>query len=383
MNQIVCVSTSPWHPIPTRKQQVMRRLEDAEVLYFDPPVTWLAPLKDRSAREKLRAWKKPGERVTEHVTAYATPPVLPFFNRFRFINRLNQRRLARFIRKKIKKHGFSEPVLWCYSPSSADLAPHVPHRALVYDCVDRHSAYGGLMKPELVDRMEADLAAQADQVFATAQALAERLKQYNETAVCIPNGANYELFARAQKARPCPEELRDLPRPILGFVGALQPCIEYSYLVAAAQAHPQWSFVLIGGEKPGADLAALRLLPNVHFLGLRPHDQLPDYIAQFSLCLNLFAENALSRDVSPLKFYEYLATGKPIVSTPQPQQVLQFADAIEIAGTAAAFVRACERAVEDTDSVRREKRIEYGKKSAWDARVAEISAQLRRRDILR
>ena len=92
MKQIVCLSTSPWHPIPTRKQQVMRRLSDAQILYFDPPVTYLAPLKDKNARPKLREWKAPGEKVTDSVTVYRLPPVLPFFNKFRFINRWNQKR---------------------------------------------------------------------------------------------------------------------------------------------------------------------------------------------------------------------------------------------------------------------------------------------------
>ena len=90
MKQIVCLSTSPWYPIPTRKQQVMGRLSDAEILYFDPPVTYLAPLKDKNARPRLRAWKKPGEQVAENITVYSLPPVLPFFNKYRFINRWNQ-----------------------------------------------------------------------------------------------------------------------------------------------------------------------------------------------------------------------------------------------------------------------------------------------------
>ncbi len=382
MKKIVCVSTSPWYPIPTRKQQVVRRLQDAEILYFDPPVSLIAPLKDPAAKEKLFAYRKPGEKVKENITVFSTPPVLPFFNKFRFINKLNQRRLARFIRKKMNENGFSDAILWCYSPTSADLQARVHHAALVYDCVDRHSAYGGLMNPDVVDAMEGDLAASADQVFATADALAERLSRFNETAVCIPNGAEYELFAQARQALPCPADIADLPRPILGFVGALQECIEYPYLVAAAKAKPEWSFVLIGGEKPGADLAELKTLPNVHFLGLKPHDSLPAYISQFALCLNLFADNALSRDVSPLKFYEYLATGKPVVSTPQPQQVLRFSDAIEIAGSKEAFIEACERAIRDTDPAREEKRAEYGRLSSWDSRVEQIESVLRTRHIL-
>lgn len=382
MKHIVCVSTSPWYPIPTRKQQVMRRLKDVQVLYFDPPVSYLAPLRDKAAKKKLRAYRMPGETVQDNITVYATPPVLPFFHRFRLINKLNQRRLARFICEKMKLHGFEDAILWCYSPTSADLVAHIPHSSLVYDCVDRHSAYGGLMNPAVVDKMEEDLAAQANQVFATADALAYRLLKINPTAHCIPNGAEYELFSQARKPQPCPSALVGLPHPVLGFIGALQQCIAYPFLYEAARAHPEWSFVLIGAEKPGADLKALKTCSNVHFLGLQPHNQLPQFLAQFDVCLNLFADTALSRDVSPLKFYEYLATGKPVVSTPQPQQVLQFSAAIEIADSPSAFVAACERAICDTDPSREAQRAEFGRRSSWNSRVEEIESILRSHAIL-
>lgn len=372
MKQIVCLATSPWHPIPTRKQQVMSRIPDAEILYFDPSVTYLAPLKDPNAKAKLKAYQEPGEEIKPGLTVYALPPVLPFFNKFRWINRLNQKRMARYVRKRMKEHGFEKPLLWVYSPVTADLVDHVPHSALVYDCVDRHSAYGGLMNPQLVDQMEADLAQKCQQVFATAKGLAERLQSFNPNTAFIPNGANFERFVQASKTQPCPGDLEHIPKPIFGFVGALQECIEYGYLEYAAQAHPDWSFVFIGRENPGVDLSRLRAMENCHFLGLKPNEQLPQYIAQFDACLNLFASGDLSKDVSPLKFYEYLATGKPIVSTPQPDQVLQYAPMIHIAHTKEDFVQCCQAALEDRDPERQEARIQAGRDSSWDARVKEM-----------
>ena len=382
MKQIVCLSTSPWYPIPTRKQQVMSRLKDAEILYFDPSITVIAPLKDKLARPKLKAYRNPGEQVQGNITVYALPTVLPFFNKYRWINRLNQRRIARFVRKTMIRHGFEKPVLWTYSPVSADAVDHIPHSALVYDCVDRHSAYGGLMNPAVVDQMELDLAGKADMVFATAQGLCDRLRAANPKARFIPNGANYELFAKASEPCPMPEDLVDLTGPVLGFVGALQECIGYGFVEAAAKARPDWNFVFIGRENPGVDLSALRALPNTRFLGLKPHDQLPGYLAHFDVCLNLFAQSDLSKDVSPLKFYEYLATGKPIVSTPQPDQVLQFAPVIHIAHTAEEFISCCAAALEDRDPNRTAARMEEGRRSSWDARVAQMEEILQEMGIL-
>ena len=318
MKQIVCLATSPWFPIPTRKQQVMSRIPDAEILYFDPSATVIAPLKDKTTKPLMTAYKKPGFRPQPNITVYSLPPVLPFFNRSRAINRINQKRIAAYVRM----------------------------------------------------------------VFATAAPLAERLQAANPKARFIPNGADFERFNRASWPIAVPDEMRAIPHPIFGFVGALQPCIEYSFVECAAKAHPEWSFVWIGGEKPGANLSALKSLGNCHFLGIKPNDQLPQYLAQFDACLNLFAAGKLSKDVSPLKFYEYLATGKPIISTRQPDQILRYAPLIHIADTAEQFTARCAEALSDTQPERMEARIEEGRKSSWDSRVREMCAILRDMGIL-
>ena len=371
MKQIVCLATSPWYPIPTRKQQVMSRIPDAEILYFDPAATVIAPLKDKNAKPLMKKYKEAGVKPKENITVYSLPPILPFFYKVRAVNRLNQKRAARYIREKMKEHGFEKPLLWVYSPVTVDAVDEIPHSGLVYDCVDRHSAYGGLMDPALVDAMELELAEKADICFATAASLADRLKTANPNTFFIPNGANYERFVQASRLQPMPEDMKDIPKPIFGFVGALQSCIEYGFVEAAAKARPDWSFVWIGKEKPGVDTSSLRALPNCRFLGMKPNEQLPQYLANFDACLNLFAKSDLSKDVSPLKFYEYLATGRPIVSTRQPDQVMQYADIIEIADDAPGFLDACVRALEG-GMKQAAQRIEEGRKSSWDSRVAEM-----------
>jgi len=383
MARIVCLSTANWHPFPTRKQQVMGRLTGHRVLYFEPPVSRIAPLKDPEASARLRAWRKEGEPVTDALTVYATPPVWPLHSRYRLINRVNQRAQARYIKKIMASHGFANPVLWCYSPLAADLAGHLPHSALVYDCVDRHSAYGGLMSPRVVDRMERDLARRADVVFATANGLYETLKPYNENTFLIPNGANFELFHRAYDSElPFPNDLFNVKNPILGFVGMLQPCIDLELLVATADARPGWSFVIIGRELPGVDITPLKARRNIHLLGLKPHKELPQYLARFDVCLNLFRAGPLSKDVSPLKFYEYLATGRPIVSTPQPEQVKDYADSIYIGGTPETFLAACEQALAERYPWMVQQRISHGRAASWDARVAQMIAILKEKQVL-
>lgn len=385
-NHVVCLSTTNYHPLPTRKQNVMNRLRNAEILYFDPPVSFIAPLKDKKCRERLSMFKNGGEKVQENITVYALPPVLPFFNKFRWINRLNQRRQAKFVREKMIKHGFGqESILWCYSPSSADIIPHLPHEKLVYDCVDRHSAYKGHISPKVVDTMERDLAVAADQVFSTAIGLHETLQQYNPHTQMIPNGAAYEIFSRVHTERDqlrCPQPLEGRAHPIFGFVGMLQECIDYDLIEQLAKNRPDATIFFIGRTLPGVNLEHLKKYPNIVFHGLVPQPELPAYIAQFDVCLNVFREGALSRDVSPLKFYEYLATGKPIVSTREPLQVENFSDVVYIAHTAEEFLSLCDLASREKAPEKVSARLSYGKQCSWTERVHQMEGILYQNGIL-
>ena len=375
-NHIVCLSTTNYHPLPTRKQNVMNRLRNSEILYFDPPVSLIAPLKDKKAAAYLKKYKQPGETVEGHenITVYALPPVLPFFNKYRWINKLNQKRQARFVRKKMREHGFGdETVLWCYSPSSCDIVPHLPHKALVYDCVDRHSAYKGHITPAVVDQMERDLAGAADQVFATAVGLAETLEQVNPTTKMIPNGAAYEIFSRVQTEKdtlPCPDDMKELKHPVFGFVGMLQECIDYALIEKLAKA------------RPDVDLTHLQQYPTTVFPGLVPQPELPAYLSQMDVCLNVFRAGALSRDVSPLKFYEYLATGKPVVSTREPLQVEEFADVVYIAHDAEEFLALCGQAAAEHDPDKTARRLAYGAQCSWTERVHQIEQVLYAKGVL-
>ena len=370
--RIVCLSSSNWYPYPTSKQEIMRRM-GAEVLYFDPPVTLAAPLKDRSLRPALTAYRREQPAPQENITVCSLPPVLPFGNRFRFINRINQGLTARFVRRTMKKRGFgADSILWMYLPGHCDLVRRIPAAARIYTCVDRHSGYKGQIDPALVDGMEEALCRDCDAVAATAQGLYDRLKPFCRDITLIPNGANYELFAQAQTPQPVPEALADIRGPVLGFIGALQECIDYPLLRSLAQARPDCTLVFIGREHPDAAVDRIRDLPNVRLLGLKPQKELPAYLARFDVCLNPFRAGNLARDVSPLKFYEYLATGKPVVSTPEPLQVRDFADAVCIADGEEAFIAAVDEALTADTPERREKRIAYAKNCSWDARAAKF-----------
>lgn len=380
--QILCLSTSNYYPTPTRKQNIMNRLTDCQVVYVNPPVTWIAPLKDPKAKDAISAYRSGGTVSGEHphVTYYAQPPVLPFYNKRRGLNKINQKRLAKYLAKILQENAFDADsfLLWCYSPMSCDVvAPLAMQLGIqpsdlwsrtVYDCVDRHSAYPGLIDPQVVDGMEEDLAGNAQTVFATADGLYERLSAFNPNTHLIPNGANYELFSKVQTME------KDLSAPpTFGFVGAFQECIDYDVIRAIANEFPKARVQMVGRPLPGVDMSWVKTYPNVEIHAPVPQNELPELMKNFDVCINSFADNDLSRDVSPLKFYEYLATGKPVVSTPVPLQVQCFEDQISMIRSPEELKEKCLEALDERpDSPKRAARIQSAADCSWEKRVEQM-----------
>ncbi len=353
----------------------MNRMTDAEIIYIDPPVTYLAPLKDSAAKAQIYRSREPFKQVKPHIKVYAQPPVLPFYNKYRAINKRNQLDFARYVKRILKENKWDKDFwLWIYSPMYCDLVPALAKELkmnprelwahTVYDCVDRHSAYPGMINPAVVDIMEEDLAGDCAFVFSTAQGLYDRLRQFNRNCHLIPNGCNFELFNKTAGLEKTEEGT------VFGFVGVVQECTDMSCLISLAKAFPDAKLRIIGKKLAGVDTGVLEGLGNVEFAGLVPQEELPEHIKNFDVCLNVFADNDLSKDVSPLKFYEYLATGKPVVSTPVPLQVLDYEDCIYIARSTDEFVEKCGEALsEGKDDQRRAMRIEKAKLCSWDERV--------------
>ncbi len=374
--EIICISSVDWDPIWTRKQQVMSRLpESNRILYVEPPISLLSPFKDPACWKKWRTWREGLRRWSENIYLYSPPPVLPFGNVYRPVNRLNQAWLAPFIRAAARALGFRRPILWTYLPNTADLAGRLGERLVIYDCVDEHAAYTGF-RPETVNTLEKKLLKLADIVFVTARGLYEAKKPYCREIHLIPNAADVAHFRRAlDPETPLAPELQGLPRPILGFVGVIQDWIDLDLIAELARRRPAWSFVLVGPAGPGVNLGPLREMANVHLLGRRDKEVLPSYFKGFDLCLNPFRLNKLTATVSPLKFYEYLATGKPIVSVPLPE-VEPFSGLVEIARGPDEFLQKIEAALASETPERQAARLQAAGANSWEQRVAEMMAKI-------
>ena len=222
MQQIVCLSAEPWRTVPTRTQQLMIRLKDAQVLFFEPPG---------------RRWRQPGRQMRPGLTVFTLPPLPEVEPRHALLHRQRWRWLARFILRQMERHRFKEPLLWCTDPEQIHLLELLPHRGVVYDC-DRDWF-------DLPPRWESDLALAADVVFAASPGLADHLSPCNDNIALLPNGVNFPMFTRTPA--DCPPELRGLTGPVLGYVGTIWPDLDLSPALRAARAMPPSSFWAGGG----------------------------------------------------------------------------------------------------------------------------------------
>ncbi|MPM65601.1 hypothetical protein SDC9_112498 [bioreactor metagenome] len=350
MTQIVCLSDQPWSAYADRTPQLMARLRDCQILYFEPP-------------GPTPAGKMPGlaRRVRPNILLYTLPSVPKTEDFYGLRLRLGRRKTADFIQARLQRHGFRDPLLWMTHPSYVPMLDYLAYRGLVYDC-------GAFHAPAL-NQQEGALAQAADVVFAASPGLKDRLSPCSANIAVIPNGVNHPMFCRADLTPPAC--LQGLPGPLLGWVGRLTPRLDLAPLEYTAAEHPGWTFVLAGdGDHPR--LRLLRQLPNVVLPGPCPPEELPDWLTRFDACLHLLEEGSQDNDVIPSRFLEYLATGKPVVSMAWEDQVEYFPDVVYSAHSPQEFSQLCQRALEESPEWVSGRRREYGRASAWTNRAAEI-----------
>lgn len=349
---IVMLSTADWdNPFWTNKQHVAVELarRGHRVLYVDSlglrrPSASAQDL-GRIGRRLARAVRPP-RKVRERLWVWS-PLAIPLQHRA-LVRALNRASLAAGLSMWTRLLRLRREVLWTYNPMTTRLFPMSGFDTVVYHCVDEIDAQRGMPARE-IRAAERELLSAADCCFVTAEHLLATRRPHCANIHYLPNVADFEHFARARAADTAiPDDLARLPAPRIGFVGAISDHkIDVALLRRLAEAHPEWSIVLIGkiGEgDPWADVAALRGLPNVHLLGPRSYAALPAYLKGFDAALLPSALNDYTRGMFPMKFFEYLAAGCPVVSTELPA-LRGYAHVASFAATHDQFVAALEAAL--------------------------------------
>jgi beta-glucosidase/6-phospho-beta-glucosidase/beta-galactosidase/glycosyltransferase involved in cell wall biosynthesis len=270
---------------------------------------------------------------------------------------------------------FESPVQWFYDPMAVtSFVGQVGEVATVYDCMDQLSQFR-FAPPELIER-ERQLLQAADVVFAGGRKMWEDKKKHNDNAHFYGCGVDIEHFSKAlDPATEIPGDIDFARRPVLGYFGVVDERLDYELIAKLAQHNPHWS-VCIVGPPCKIDPNELPRLNNLFWLGGRDYSQLPAYTKAFDVCLMPFALNEATEYINPTKALEYMATARPIVSTPVPDVVSNFSEVVKISNGHDEFIRLCEEAIKQRDNEAVERGCQMAQDNTWDAIVAKLEGHI-------
>jgi glycosyltransferase involved in cell wall biosynthesis len=315
---IICFSND-WDSDPLSKKHIMTRLAKSNRVLWINSIGLRKPTATTSdfkrVFSKLTEFAKGRRQVTPSIHVFS-PIAIPFHSSA-LAQWVNRRVLTWSVRRVCRKLGFRDPITWTFVPSSADVAGSLGEKALIYHCVDEYAEFSGMDKEALL-ALERRLIARSDCVIVSSDILYATKRTLNPHTHLVTHGVDVAHFRQAcDPATPLPEDIRALPKPVIGFFGLIADWVDLDLIRFIADSKPNWNIVLIG--KSTTDLAPIRGAPNVHVLGQLPYSSLPPYAKGFDVAILPFVVNDLTRAANPLKLREYLAAGLPVVASAIPE----------------------------------------------------------------
>jgi UDP-galactopyranose mutase len=354
---LVCFSHLRWDFVYQRPQHLLTRCaKDRRVFFIEEPIFC-----NGSMRLDVREME-----AGVHVVV----PQLPDGLRSEIaINAV----MKEMTRQLFLEHDINEYVFWYYTPMAVTFTDHFNPVASVYDCMDELSAFKGA--DSTLPQLEKRLFKSVDLVFTGGQSLYEAKRDQHENVYAFPSSIDASHFGKARSVVKDPEDQSHIPHPRLGFFGVIDERFDSELLEQVAVRRPDWNFIMIGPiVKIHPD--SLPQHPNIHYLGAKKYNELPDYLAGWDIALLLFARNESTRFISPTKTPEYLAAGKPVISTSIRDVVRPYGDLnlVEITDTADEFIKAAEKLLSrSADSEWLRKVDAFLENISWDKTWAQMS----------
>jgi glycosyltransferase involved in cell wall biosynthesis len=379
---IICLATRRIDDdLPTNVQHLMLRLaENHRILYVEPPVDNVFIARNPNFLNRRQYLKticpenlKPIWPVIFPYEKWV-PLLLPF---------LNQYKMIASIRRAMQKFKIKPEIVWLFRPQDFWIEEHLNPSYLCYHITDKYNTMPVNAKNRIdaikMNKLEKRIFKRADLVFCTARSLWKEVSLQHEKTVYVGNVADVNHFAKANNpATQIPEDIVDLPHPIVGFFGAISSFkINYNLIKVTAETFSKGSVVLIG---PILNFGKPRLtkIPeekNIHYLGTRDYSSLPCYLKGFDICIIPYIDSEYTKHVFPLKFFEYLSAGKPIVSTPLPS-LKDFNHLFYQANNEAEWTEALMLAISENSEKKKCDRRNSTLANSWSARVSQIECHL-------
>ncbi|MBX9578839.1 MAG: FAD-dependent oxidoreductase [Gemmataceae bacterium] len=284
--------------------------------------------------------------------------------------------LGPMVRELVAERAGGGYDLWFFTPLALPLADGLNPRVVVFDKMDDLASFQGA-SPALKQR-EADLLARADVVFTGGPSLYRATKDRHPNCHCFSSSVDTAHFGKAAGPLPEPAGQAGIPRPRLGYFGVIDERFDAPLLAAAADARPDWQWVMVGPVVK-IDPATLPRRPNIHYLGQQGYADLPNFLAGWDVALLPFARNESTRLISPTKVLEYMAAGKPVVSTRIADIVEPYGAMVGLGDEPAEFLAACEAALNESPEAaarRRERFAGVLARTSWDAAAAAMEEMI-------
>ena len=320
---LICFSHLRWDFVYQRPQHLLKRsARDRRVFFVEEPI-----FDNGSMRLEIHERDKNLKVVVPHLPQGLRSEVAKLAV------------LHDMVQKLIVENNIQQYLAWYYTPMALDFTRHLRPLAVIYDCMDELSAFKNA--PQCLKDRERELFKTADLVFTGGQTLYEAKRDQHHSVFAFPSSIDRDHFMQARKAIEEPADQQNIPHPRLGFFGVVDERFDVELLDQISRDRPDQHFVIIGPVVK-IDPEILPRRENIHYLGGKSYDELPAYIAGWDVALLLFAQNESTRFISPTKTPEYLAAGKPVVSTPIRDVVYPYGEMglVRIAGDAQEFTAA-------------------------------------------
>ena len=381
MNQIICLAFPAWEGNYLKSTvQLMKELaRNNRVLYVDYAYTW-KDLYQSFKGKGFASWTRmlninPRLRTVTldngaEMYLLTLPPIIPtnFIKKpwlYDAVNSFNSTFIEKEIRKAMQLTGFHSPVVInAFNPFfGVHLAGRLNERKLIYYCYDEIGA--ATWAKQHGERLEKQYMEMVDTVVVTSQGLLEKKSKLHPNCHLIKNGVDYDLFSKHLKGETEPHTTKTI-----GYLGSIDERVDYRLLEKLIVATPQYQYIFVGRVTKKIYEDRLKFYPNVKLMGSQPPAELPNWVQKFDVCLIPFVKDELTAGIYPLKINEYLAAGKPVVTT-RFSDLSDFEDIVDIADTTEAFINMVINA--STEKNQAEQRKAFASKNSWRARANQFA----------
>jgi glycosyltransferase involved in cell wall biosynthesis len=369
--EFICFgSGDQWGRAPTSRYHLLNRLSKKHKFLYVESIGIRRPkvlAKDlRKIFQKLTLFLK-GVRVVNQNLWVVTPLIIPLPEvlALRKINNILLRLIISYYKFRMSMHN---PIIWANIPSVEQIFCSYKSPLKIYYCPDRFSAFPFVQK-KIVESMEKKIVEAADLVIGTSKSLVNYLETYNKPVIYLPHGVDYEHFAKALNYCQCPPQLLNIKGKIVLYFGRVDEWFDTAAVKNLAERNKTVNIVILGDI--ATDVSLIKKLSNVHFLGFIAYQRLPNFLHYADCCILPFQLNELVENVNPLKVYEYLAAGCPVVASPLPE-LLNHSEYVSVYHNADEFERLILIELEKGKGSRRSVISNSVRNQSWEEKAKEI-----------